>query len=86
MHELVTGAAQYRQPTSQFSFVESAANLAFSVPGSRDQVMPGQFRIRPLAEFTSICLHLIHQTFAALQTEQNLWEGRIRPIRKGFVC
>jgi hypothetical protein len=33
------------------------ANLAFSVPGSRDQVMPRQVRIGPFAELTGALIH-----------------------------
>jgi hypothetical protein len=57
MNELMTRTAQHRQPTRQFSFVEIAADLAFSVPGPRDQMMPGQFRVSPLAELADICIH-----------------------------
>ena len=54
MNEFMACAAQHRKPTRQFSFVEIAVDLTFSVPGSRDQMVPGQFRISPLAELTNI--------------------------------
>ena len=58
MYKLMACPAQHRKSARQFSFIESAVNLTLSVPGSWNQVMPGQFRISPLAEFTPICIHL----------------------------
>ena len=54
MNELMTRAAEQGKPARQFSFVEITTDLTFPVPGSRDQVMPCQFRASPLAEFTDV--------------------------------
>jgi hypothetical protein len=57
MHKFVASPAEHRQSACQFGFVEVTANLAFSVPGSRDQMMPRQLRLVSLAKFTGTLTH-----------------------------